>query len=137
MKAIERPFYFNASPEILKRANDLRQHMTEPEKMLWEIIGKKKMMSVTFRRQHPIDRFIVDFYSHDVLLVVEIDGDIHNNTEVAERDDGREVELKKLGLSVMRFTNKEVLGQRDKVVKSIQQYIIHKQIPSPHGEGKG
>ncbi len=126
MKPIERPFYYNAGPEILKRAVDLRNNMTAPEKALWEILGKKKLMGVTFRRQHPIAKFIVDFYCHEALLVIEVDGDIHNSLAVSERDEGREHELKKLGLDILRFSNNDVLKNRDSVVKSIQNFIREK-----------
>jgi very-short-patch-repair endonuclease len=137
MKSIERPIYYNASPEILKRAGDLRKNMTEAEKVLWERIGKKKLIGVTFRRQHPISKFIVDFYSHEALLIIEIDGDIHKNPNVAEHDEGREYELKRLGLSVLRFSNKEVLKNADGVVKRIELFIKDREMSFPLGKGKG
>jgi very-short-patch-repair endonuclease len=136
MKPIERPFYYNASPEMLKRADDLRKNMTQAESALWEIIGKKKLIGVTFRRQHPITKFVVDFYCHEVLLVVEVDGGVHNTKDVAEHDEGREHELKKLGLNILRFSNNEVLGYWDKVVKSIQLFIKEYGVSFPLGKDK-
>jgi|SRR6185312_4493094 len=120
MKPIELPFYFNASPEILKRAEVLRNQMTEAEKVLWERLRKNKVRGYRFRAQHPISKFIVDFYCHKASLVIEIDGDIHRNEIVAERDEGREEELKRLGLIVLRFTNTEVLKNTDAVCIEIE-----------------
>jgi very-short-patch-repair endonuclease len=91
---------------------------------------------VTFRRQHPISKFIVDFYCYEALLAVEIDGGVHQRFEVAERDEGREYELKKLGLSILRFTNDEVLGDIDKVVKSIESFIKANGMSFLHGKDK-
>ena len=123
MKSIAHPFYFNVSPEILKRAEVLRNELTEAEKLLWERLRKNKVRGLRFRTQHPISKFIVDFYCHKALLVIEIDGDIHKNEIVAERDEGREAELKKLGLIVLRFTNDEVLKNIDNVQKKITRVL--------------
>ena len=79
MKRINVPFYYGASPEMLKRAERLRKEMTEAELLLWERLRKNKNESYRFRAQHPIGKFIVDFYCHKALLVIEIDGGIHQN----------------------------------------------------------
>jgi len=123
MKPIELPFYFNASPEILKRAEALRNQMTEAEKVLWDRLRKNKVNGYRFRTQHPISKFIVDFYCHKALLIIEIDGAIHKNEIVAERDEGREEELKRLGLIVLRFTNDEVLKNTDAVCIGIARAL--------------
>ncbi len=123
MKEIDRPYYYGASPEILKRAEILRKNLTIAEATLWERLNKSQLDGLRFKAQHPIDRFIVDFYCHKALLVIEIDGEIHAHSEVDERDEGREYEIKKLGLSVLRFRNGEVLSNLDKVVLSIKEYI--------------
>ena len=69
-------------------------------------LKKKQICGLRFRRQHPIDIFIVDFYCHAARLVVEIDGEIHNQQE--EYDNGRSAEMEKFGIRVIRLTNKEV-----------------------------
>jgi len=102
MKSIERPFYYGASVEILSRAMQLRKRLTGVEKVLWKKLEKNNFENLRFRRQHPIGKFIVDFYCHELLLVIELDGSIHNKPEIAERDEGRELELKKLGLTILR-----------------------------------
>lgn len=123
MKNIELPFYYGASAEMLKRADILRREMTEAEKILWERLRKNKVSGFRFRSQHPISKFIVDFYCHKALLVIELDGDIHMKEDVAERDEGREIEIKKLGLRVLRFKNKEVYDNLDAVVDKIMGYL--------------
>ena len=80
-------------------------------------------MGLKFRRQHPINIFIADFYCHKVKLVIELDGGIHKIEENREYDKGREAELEDLGLTVLRFTNKEVMNNIEKVVLRIKEYL--------------
>ena len=120
--------YFNAKPGTLETATILRKNMTYNEKVLWEKLKNKQICGLRFRRQHPIDFFIVDFYCHAVKLVVEIDGEIHNQQE--EYDDGRSAEMEKFGIKVIRFTNKEVEASIDSVVSNIKN-IVNERIKSP------
>jgi very-short-patch-repair endonuclease len=103
MNELEKPMYFKAKPETIQAARLLRENMTYFEKLLWERLKGKQIDGHRFRRQHPIDFFIVDFYCHDARLVVEIDGEIHSQQE--EYDDGRSAEKEKYGIKVIRFTN--------------------------------
>jgi len=121
MKSIERSFYYGASTEMLSRAAQLRKNQTGVEKVLWKKLEKNCFENLRFRRQHPISKFIVDFYCHELLLVIELDGSIHNKPEVAERDHGREVELNKLGLKILRFTNDEVIHNMDTILNQIKK----------------
>lgn len=123
MKKIERPIYFDASIEIIRRAAVLRKNTTEAEQLLWSKIHKNQINGLRFRRQHPIGKFIVDFYCHELLLVIELDGAIHNNLEVSERDEGREIELKKKGLKIIRFTNEEVKSDINTVISMIRKVV--------------
>jgi|SRR5581483_5634657 len=123
MKFTERPFVFKASPEIIRRAAALRKNVTPAEHTLWERINKNQLYGLRFKRQHPIGKFIVDFYCAKALLVIELDGEVHNKTDVAERDEGREYELKQMGLTVLRFKNDEVLNNIDKVLDSIKAVL--------------
>jgi very-short-patch-repair endonuclease len=86
-----------------------------------EKLEKNNFENLRFRRQHPIGKFIVDFYCHELLLVIELDGAIHHKPEVAEHDAGREFELRKLGLMVLRFTNTEVIHSMDKILRRIKE----------------
>ena len=80
-------------------------------------------MGLKFRRQHPIDRFIVDFYCHKYKLVIELDGSIHNLPEVAEKDKNREEELREFVLRILRYSNEKILHNRNEVLKRMQQEI--------------
>ena len=75
----ERQMFYGATPLIFERANQLRKHQTESEKLLWEILKNKRMLGLRFKRQHPIDKYIADFYCHSLKLVIEVDGKIHFN----------------------------------------------------------
>jgi very-short-patch-repair endonuclease len=117
--SVKRYSFYKAKPEIFKRARALRKNPTKAEELLWQRLNKSQLEGFRFKPQHPIGKFIVDFYYHKAMLIVEIDGDVHLDEEVAERDEGREYELRKFGLKVLRFKNEEVLSNIDKVVDEI------------------
>ncbi len=117
---INLPLYYGASIEIFRRAEVLRNHLTETKKLLWARLNNKQISGFKFRRQHPINQFIVDFYCHKAKLVIEIDGKIHEQKEVAEHDEGREYMLKGFGLEVLRFTNQEIETNLENVISQIQ-----------------
>ena len=119
-RAIHRSMFYNASPGIFQKAEELRNNMTAAEEMLWQYL-RKSQLGVRFKAQHPIDKFIADFYCHKAKLVVEIDGAIHNNQK--EYDIDRSDELNNLGLNVIRFTNEEVLNNIDSVIDEIKKWI--------------
>ena len=112
--------FYNAKPTIFERAKLLRANMTEAELKLWSYLRNNKL-GVRFKAQHPIDLFIADFYCHQVKLVVEVDGSIHNLQ--ADYDEGRTEEIERFGIVVIRFTNDEVIHHIDKVLISIQATI--------------
>jgi len=118
------PLYYGASIEIFNRATVLRKNMTEAEMLLWNKLNNKQLMGLKFRRQHPINQFIVDFYCHKLKLIIEIDGEIHLKEEVAERDKSRQYMLNKFGLEVIRFKNDEVIGSCESVVLKLKQKLI-------------
>jgi cyclase len=109
--------------EIFRRAEILRNNMTEAENILWKRLNYKQLKGLKFRRQHPINQFIVDFYCHKAKLIIELDGGIHLNKEVLERDHGREYILKNYGLEIIRFNNKEVLTNIESVIEKIKSKL--------------
>lgn len=90
-----------ASRPIRQRARELRQELTPAERKLWAALRNKKLNGLKFRRQHPIDRFIVDFYCAAHKLVVEVDGDIHDTQP--ERDAERSALLEQQGIGSSAF----------------------------------
>ena len=103
---IQTSFFYGASPKIFERARELRSNMTDTEVLLWKRLNKGQIFGLQFRKQHPINQFISDFYCHKVLLVIEVDGIVHSNTQQSERDQGRDYFMNELGLTILRFTNK-------------------------------
>ncbi|MCB8995289.1 MAG: endonuclease domain-containing protein [Bacteroidales bacterium] len=119
----EKNMYFGASKELILRARELRKEMTKAEMVLWSFLRKHQLDGAIFRRQHPIDIFIADFYCHKFRLIIEVDGGIHNHQDISERDENRTAELKNLGLKIIRFTNEDVLFHTEKVLNIIRNNL--------------
>lgn len=120
---MERPaMFYGAPPHIFEKAGELRKTMTNAEQLLWEQLNKKQL-GYKFRRQHPISEFIADFYCHAAKLVVEVDGGIHKLKEQKNYDLARSKELKKLGITVLRFTNEQVENGLKTVVGIIKSHL--------------
>ncbi len=99
----------------------MRAEMTEPERRIW--FGCLQKMVGRFRKQRPIGRFIVDFYSASLRLVIEIDGDSHTTPEALAYDTERTVFLQTQGLTILRFTNHEVMQNLEGVHQSLMNWI--------------
>ena len=120
---IERTMFYGAKPNIFEKAKSLRNNMTIAEKIFWKELNANKIKGYRFKAQHPVNRYIVDFYCHKAKLVIEIDGNIHDNEEVKERDDGRTYEIENYGLKVIRFTNNQVLNNIEEVINEIKNNL--------------
>jgi very-short-patch-repair endonuclease len=103
------------------RAITLRHNPTAPQKLLWSILRGRQLDGLKFRRQHPIEPYIVDYYCADERLVVELDGQSHNESEGYDRQ--RSEFLAKLGLNVFRVTNDDVLNNLDGVAEGILRVV--------------
>jgi very-short-patch-repair endonuclease len=108
--------FYGASQLIIERAGALRKNMTPAEIRLWKHIKNKQILGLRFRRQHPIDIFIADFYCHQIKMVIELDGEIHSLSENKEYDKNRTAELERLGITVIRFKNNEVMKNIEEVI---------------------
>nr|WP_319267504.1 endonuclease domain-containing protein [uncultured Draconibacterium sp.] len=120
MKELEKQMYFGATAVTLKKARQLRSRMTPSEVIIWEKLKNKQICGVRFRRQHPIEIFIVDFYCHAAKLVVEIDGKIHLATK--DYDNERTKEINKYNILILRYTNDEITNNLNKIIKEITYY---------------
>ena len=121
--------FYGAKRNIFLRAIELRNNMTEAEKNLWEELKKKEIFKARWKRQHPIDIFVVDFYCHKYKLAIEVDGEIHLKEEIREHDDGRAHDIEKLGIKILRFTNKEIFDNIEFVKNRILKEINSVQAP--------
>ena len=129
--------------DILKYARSLRNNQTDAEQLLWGLLRGRRFAGRKFRHQHPIGRYILDFYCHESRLAVELDGGQHNDGETRSYDDRRSRFLREQGIRVVRFWNHDVLLQTDSVLESLW-HEIHSgsvssspspQTPLPLGEG--
>ena len=117
---------FGASKEVVERARELRQNMTDAEAILWGHLRGRRFKGYKFRRQHPADRFILDFYCHSSGLCIEVDGAIHTKAEVIERDSNRTYELEQLGIRVRRILNCEIETDIENVLTKIELWLNEK-----------
>ncbi len=100
----------------------LRRDSTKPEQILWERIRTKQLW-IKFRRQYSVGRYILDFYSVEKRLCIEIDGESHFSDDGKEYDVIRTEYLKALWIDVLRFTNNEVISNIDMLLEEIRKYI--------------
>ncbi|MBS1550576.1 MAG: DUF559 domain-containing protein [Bacteroidetes bacterium] len=99
-----------------------RKNQTEAEAVMWNVLRNKKL-GKKFRRQHLIEKYIVDFVCLEEKLIVEIDGGYHDQKDQKEYDTGRSEGLYSLGYDELRFTNEEVLKNLDAVIETIKHFI--------------
>ena len=106
-------------PLIRKRAKRLRKEMTPPERLVWRNLQRIKGWH--FRRQAPIGPYIADFVCFACKLVIELDGETHVGARAAAKDKFRDAWLKSQGFHVLRFSNRDVVGD----IESVMETILH------------
>ena len=112
--------------EVLKeRRKELRKNQTKTEEILWFELRHEKL-GFKFKRQHSIGGYILDFYCPQKKLIVELDGEVHNTKEAKEYDEVRDKYFKELGYTTIRFLNREVENDIEKVLDKIKNYLIVK-----------
>ena len=109
--------------KLYQYGRELRQESTEAEKLLWAELRSRKLNGLKFRRQHPLDKFIVDFYCNEKKLVVELDGGVHNEKINKEYDEARTAMLAGLNVIVLRFKNEDVINNMKEVLREISEVI--------------
>ena len=127
---------YDKNNDLVKKARVLRRSMTIAEIILWSRLRSKKIDGHKFRRQQPIFNYIVDFYCHELKLIIEVDGEIHSLEEVIEYDKKRERILVINGYHIIRLSNLEIIEDTDSAITRIKSYI--KGISSPcQGDHRG
>ncbi|HAB43551.1 MAG TPA: endonuclease domain-containing protein, partial [Acinetobacter sp.] len=106
-------------PQLLIFAKSMRHTATDAEHFMWQLLRAKRFMNLKFRRQHVIVSYIVDFYCHEIGLVIELDGSQHGTDDAIEYDAERTKFLEALGLTVVRYWNQDVLGRTDVVLEDL------------------
>jgi very-short-patch-repair endonuclease len=112
----------------LRNARELRKHCTDAELLLWRSLRDCQMQGIKFKRQQPIERYIVDFVAFAVKLIVEIDGSQHMESRCS--DEVRDVCLRRNGFTVLRFWNNEVFENLPGCLK-LSGCIALVQLPTP------
>ena len=131
--------YMTADPMLYDRlkeyARDMRTNPTDAEKAAWSILCDEQS-GYKFRRQHIVGDYIVDFVCLEKMLVIEIDGEYHNEWEQQIDDAARTEWLAVKGFRVMRFSNDHVIADPDSFEREVKEALVH-QNPLPTGEGWG
>ncbi len=115
--------YYGASKELKLLARDHRRNMTHAEKLLWLRLKNRRDFPDRMRSQHPISKFILDFYCHQSSLGIEVDGGYHKERAQKFYDEDRSEILLEFGIRIIRFSNEEVVNDIDKVVDAIKQSL--------------
>jgi cyclase len=112
-----------ASPLIFQMAKGLRKNMTESEKILWFHL-KQSPEGFKFRRQHPLGIYIADFYCHKAKLVIELDGNVHDDADVKNNDEIRQRSIEEGVIRVVRFKKERVYKEIETVLQEIKSHLI-------------
>ncbi|MCC7387743.1 MAG: DUF559 domain-containing protein [Phycisphaerales bacterium] len=116
------------------RARELRSNMSKPEAILWTRLSRRQL-GFAFRRQRPIGPYIVDFYCHELLLIVEVDGWCHKDRGAHDRQ--RDCWLRSNDFTIVRLPARDVLADLDREVARISQVCKHLEAksvpPTPPG----
>jgi len=120
-------------PELKDFARKLRQGQTDAESLMWLLLRDRRLGGAKFRRQHPIDPYVLDFYCHEAKLAIELDGGQHGDTRA--RDERRTTYLKGKGIDVLRFWDNEVLKETEAVLEKIWEALMSRDVISSESGG--
>jgi very-short-patch-repair endonuclease len=115
--------------KLIEVSRDLRRNQTPAEKIIWNgVLRYKKLRKYKFLRQKPIDNFIVDFYCPELLLIIEVDGDVHDNQKTYDQD--RTNKLAEYGLHLVRYTNQQIINDINQVNDHLNTVISARETSS-------
>ncbi|MDX2073634.1 MAG: DUF559 domain-containing protein [Alphaproteobacteria bacterium] len=122
--------------KLIDNARALRRNSTDAEQILWSILRDRQLNGYKFRRQHPIEKYVLDFYCDSAKLAIELDGGQH--AEQQTYDETRTKFLEMRGIKVLRFWNNDVLENLEGVFDTIEK-ALNDSTPSPNPlpEGEG
>ena len=107
-------------------ARSLRKNQSSFERILWQELRRKNMFGVKFRRQHPLGKYIADFFCFEKKLIIELDGPFHEDKVRKIYDIRRQSELEKMGYKVIRFKNEEIINNFEKILTTIENLVTEK-----------
>ena len=129
-----------AAARLYSFARVNRKTSTEAERLLWYSLRNRKLMGLKFRRQHPLGDFIADFFCLERNLVIELDGLYHDEVGQRQYNQGRVFEMEELAITVIRFSNEEVVNRLGDVLGVIRRCVTpgsHHLTPGPSPQGEG
>ena len=131
------------SEAMKRRVQELRREATEAETVLWRLLRGRRFMGVKFRRQYPVQGYVLDFYCEEANLGIELDGSGHLEAEQAQYDEERSRILdEQQGIAIIRFWNSEVVNETEKVLHRLESILtsrlsLETSLPSPSGRRAG
>ena len=129
------------SSKLRSNARTLRRNSTDAERILWSELRDHRLAGAGFRRQVPIDGYIADFVCHAARLVIELDGGQHFSDEAEQRDASRSMVIEAKGFHVLRFSNHDMMTNRDGVLEIIAAVIVARSptltLPRKRGREQG
>jgi very-short-patch-repair endonuclease len=120
--------------ELVSKARKLRNNMTKSEIILWSRIRSKKVNGYKFRRQQPIFDYIVDFYCHELKLIIEVDGEIHFSSEQMKSDIKRDEILRINGYNVLHLSDLEVETELNNSINKLLSFISEIHCPEENSK---
>ena len=116
-------YHYGAKKYTFQTAKKLRKESTHTEKILWNILRSRKFKRYKFRRQHPVGRYVADYYCHQSKLVIELDGEVHKDEEQKYYDIVRNKFMDEMGLNVLRIKNEDVTERLESVLDLIEKNL--------------
>lgn len=120
-------FYYKG---LVERARKLRANQTPAEEIFWQIVRNRKLGGMKFRRQHQINRYIVDFYCVELGLIIELDGDIHDTREQLTKDSKRDKYLTSIGNTIIRIPNQRIFDDIQAVLEELMDWALKNTLPT-------
>ena len=114
------------------RARQLRTAQSNAEARLWQALRGRRLAHYKFRRQHPVDRYIVDFVALDSKLIIEVDGATHSTDSELEHDAQRTRVLESFGFHVIRVNNLDIYSNLEGVLEMICDTLGISESITPH-----
>lgn len=122
--------HYNKGSEKINRRK-LRKDATPSEQILWEYLRNRKCLGIKFRRQYSIDQFVIDFFSPELKLALEVDGKIHLKKEVKNHDENRDGYLRTYGIKFIRLKNEMIIDDIEGSLELIKRKILEIKATSP------
>jgi very-short-patch-repair endonuclease len=131
--------FYNRKDETPKR-RELRNAMPKAEVVLWSKLKGRQLLGCKFRRQYGVGPYVIDFYSPEIELGIELDGDTHFQEGRPEYDQRRQSFIESFGIEVIRFWNGEIYENLEGVLEAIEREVLkrraQRQTSRPAGDGQ-